>query len=105
MAWETFVRAPRLLVRLKAANLPQRPARSMTLRVFGIAARPAAAQPRRVVARAGRRREFDRSLSVVVGRAYSDVCVVASISSREPECPAPVEDGTVWTQLAIPPAQ
>ena len=49
--------------------------------------------------------EFDRSLAVVVGRAYSDVCVVASISTREPECPAPVEDGTVWTQLAVPAAQ
>jgi len=42
---------------------------------------------------------------VVVGRAYSDVCVVASISTRDPECPAPVEDGTVWTQLAVPVAQ
>jgi len=46
-----------------------------------------------------------RSLAVVVGRAYSDVCVVASISTRDPECPAPVEDGTVWTQLAVPAAQ
>ena len=105
VVWETFVKAPRLLIRLKAKNLPQRPARSMTLRVFGIAP----GQPRRNLAEwslapnAGG--EFDRSLSVVVGRAYSDVCVVASISSREPECPAPVEDGTVWTQLAIPPAQ
>jgi hypothetical protein len=105
VVWETFVKAPRLLIRLKAKNLPQRPARSMTLRVFGIAP----GQPRRNLAEwslapnAGG--EFDRSLSVVVGRAYSDVCVVASISTREPECPAPVEDGTVWTQLAIPPAQ
>jgi hypothetical protein len=105
VVWETFVKAPRLLIRLKAKNLPQRPARSMTLRVFGIAPN----QPRRNLAEwslapnAGG--EFDRSLSVVVGRAYSDVCVVASISTREPECPAPVEDGTVWTQLAIPPAQ
>jgi hypothetical protein len=41
----------------------------------------------------------------VVGRAYSDVCVVASISMREPACPAPAEDGTVWTQLAVPAAQ
>ena len=46
-----------------------------------------------------------RRLAVVVGRAYSDVCVVASISTREPACPAPVEDGTVWTQLAVPAAQ
>jgi hypothetical protein len=102
--WETFVRAPRLLVRLKARNLPQRPARSMTLRVFGIAA----GQPRRVLAEwslapnAGG--EFDRSLAVVVGRAYSDVCVVASISTHDPECPAPVEDRTVWLQLAVPAA-
>jgi hypothetical protein len=41
----------------------------------------------------------------VVGRAYSDVCVVASISTRVPECPAPVEDGTVWTRLAVPAVQ
>jgi hypothetical protein len=105
VVWETFVKAPRLLIRLKAKNLPQRPARSITLRVFGMAP----GQPRRNLAEwslapnAGG--EFDRSLSVVVGRAYSDVCVVASISTREPQCPAPVEDGTVWTQLAIPPAQ
>jgi hypothetical protein len=105
VVWETFVRAPRLLVRLKARNLPQRPARSMTLRVFGIAP----GQPRRNLAEwslapnaAG---EFDRSLAVVVGRAYSDVCVVASISTLEPECPPPVENGTVWTQLAVPAAQ
>jgi len=103
--WETFVRAPRLLVRLRARNLPQRPSRSMTLRVFGIAP----GQPRRNLAEwslapnAGG--DFDRSLAVVVGRAYSDVCVVASTSTREPECPAPVDDGTVWTQLAVPAAQ
>jgi hypothetical protein len=105
VVWETFVKAPRLLIRLKAKNLPQRPARSMTLRVFGMAP----GQPRRNLAEwslaPNAVGEFDRSLSVVVGRAYSDVCVVASISTREPECPAPVEDGTVWTQLAIPPAQ
>src|SRR6266542_6240145 len=44
--WETFVRAPRVLIRLKARNLPQRPARSMTLRVFGLAP----GQPRRNLA-------------------------------------------------------
>lgn len=100
--WETFVRAPRLLVRLKARNLPQLPARSMTLRVFGLAP----GQARRVLAEwslapnaAG---EFDRSLAVVVGRAYADVCVVASVSTREPECPAAVDDRTVWLQLAVP---
>jgi hypothetical protein len=105
VVWETFVKVPRLLVRLKAHNLPRRPARSMTLRVFGLAV----GQPRRNLAEwslapnAGG--EFDRSLAVVVGRAYTDVCVVASISTREPECPAPVEEGTVWTQLAVPAAQ
>ena len=31
VTWETFVRVPRLLLRLRARNLPQRPARSMTL--------------------------------------------------------------------------
>lgn len=102
--WETFVRAPRLLVRLKARNLPQRPARSMSLRVFGVAP----GQPRRILAEwslapsAGG--EFERSLAVVVGRAYSDVCVVASISTREPECPAAADDRTVWLQLAVPAA-
>src|SRR5436190_924934 len=35
--WETFVRAPRVLIRLKARNLPQRPSRSMTLLVYGLA--------------------------------------------------------------------
>jgi hypothetical protein len=35
VVWETFVRAPRLLVRLKARNLPQRPSRSLVLRVSG----------------------------------------------------------------------
>ena len=46
---------------------------------------------------------FDRHLSAVVGHGYSDVCIVASITARAPVCPAPVEDGTVWTQLAVPP--
>jgi hypothetical protein len=48
---------------------------------------------------------FDRRLSVVIGHAYTDVCVVASTTRREPVCPAPVENGTVWTQLAVPAAQ
>jgi hypothetical protein len=105
VTWETFVRVPRLLVKLKARNLSQRPARAMTLRVFGLAPD----QPRRYLAEwslapnAGG--DFDRSIAVVVGRAYTDVCVVASISTREPECPAPIEDGTVWMQLAVPAAQ
>src|SRR5919202_2501666 len=34
--WETFVRAPRLVVRLSARNLPQRPPGFVTLRVYGI---------------------------------------------------------------------
>jgi hypothetical protein len=105
VVWETFVRAPRLLVRLKARNLPQRPARSMTLRIFGIAP----GQPQRNLAEWSLAPDangvFDRRLSVVVGHAFSDVCVVASISIRDPECPPAVEDGTVWTQLAVPAAQ
>jgi hypothetical protein len=104
VVWETFVRAPRLLVRLKARNLPQRPARSMTLRVYGLVA----GQPRRNLAEWALAPDaegvFDRRLAVVVGRGFSDVCVVASISTREPECPPPVEDGTVWARLAVPPA-
>jgi hypothetical protein len=100
--WETFVRAPRLLIRLKARNLPQRSARSMTLRVYGISA----GQPLRNLAEWSLAPDadgtFDRRLSVVVGHAFSDVCVVASISTRQPTCPPPVERGTVWTQLAVP---
>jgi hypothetical protein len=102
VSWETFVRAPRLLVHLTAKNLPQRPSRSMTLRVYGIAAD----QTRRNLAEwslaPNADGEFDRRLSVVVGHAFADVCVVASTSTRGPECPAPAEDGTVWSQLAVP---
>jgi len=103
--WETFVRAPRVLIRLKAHNLPTRPARSMTLRVYGIAP----GQPLRVLAQWSLAPDvdgsFDRRLSVVVGHSYSDVCVVASSTAREPHCPAPVEEGTVWAQLAVPSTQ
>jgi hypothetical protein len=103
--WETFVRAPRLLVRLHARNLPQRPARSMTLRVYGIAPD----QTRRKLAEWSLAPdgdgEFDRRVSVVVGRAFTDVCVVASISSREPACPAQIDNDTVWLQLAVPPME
>ncbi len=95
--WETFVRAPRVLIRLKAS-------RSMTLRVYGIMS----GRPTRVLAEWSLAPDaegvFDRHLSVVVGHGFSDVCIVASITTREPSCPAPVEDGTVWTQLAVPPA-
>ena len=103
--WETFVRAPRILIRLKAHNLPQRPSRLMTLRVYGLAN----GQPPRNLAEWSLAPDaegvFDRHLSVVVGHAFSDVCVVASISMREPPCPAPVDYGTVWTQLAVPAPQ
>jgi hypothetical protein len=105
VVWETFVRAPRVLVRLRARNLPQRPARSMTLLAYGLAP----GQPHRTLAEwslaPDASGQFDRRLSIVVGRAFSDVCVVASISTREPACPAPGDDGTVWTQLAVPPVQ
>jgi hypothetical protein len=101
VTWETFVRAPRLLVTLEAHNL-SRPARPMTLRVYGLVL----GQPTRTLAEwslapdaDGR---FDRRLAVVVGHAYSDVCIVASTSTRDPECPAPVQNGTVWTRLAVP---
>jgi hypothetical protein len=100
--WETFVRAPRLVVTLRARNLAVGPAPSMTLRVYGLAP----AQPYRTLAEwslapdaDGR---FDRRLAVVVGHAFTDVCVVASTSTRDPQCPAPVEHGTVWTRLAVP---
>ena len=103
--WETFVRAPRVLIRLKAHNLPQRPSRSMTLLVYGLVP----GQPSRVLAEWSLAPDadgsFDRRLSVVVGHAFSDVCIVASTTTREPVCPAPVDDGTVWTQLAVPAAQ
>jgi hypothetical protein len=103
--WETFVRAPRILIRLKAHNLPQRPPRSMTLRVFGLVP----GQPARALAEWALAPDadgsFDRRLSVVVGHAFSDVCVVASTTTREPACPAPAEEGTVWMQLAVPATQ
>jgi hypothetical protein len=103
--WETFVRAPRILIRLKAHNLPQRPSRSMTLRVYGLVV----GQTPRVLAEWSLAPDFDgsfdRRLSVVVGHAFSDVCIVASTTTREPVCPAPVEDGTVWTRLAVPATQ
>jgi hypothetical protein len=104
VVWETFVRAPRLLVRLKARNLPQRPSRSLVLRVYG----QLGTQAPRVLAAWALAPDvdgvFDRRLAVVVGRAFSDVCVVASVSTLEPACPPPVDDGTVWAQLAVPPA-
>jgi hypothetical protein len=104
VVWETFVRAPRLLIRLRARNLPQRPARSLALRVYGVVG----GQPPRALAAWVLAPDvdgaFDRRLAVVVGHAFSDVCVVASVSTLEPACSPPVDDGTVWAQLAVPPA-
>jgi hypothetical protein len=100
--WETFVRAPRLVVRLTARNLPQRPSRWMILRVYGLTAEHTRRNLAEWALAPNAEGEFDRRLSVVVGHAFADVCVVASTSTREPECPAPPEDGTVWSQLAVP---
>jgi hypothetical protein len=102
--WETFVRAPRLLIRLSAKNLPERPAKSMTLRVYGVTSD----HGRRNLAEwslapdAGGK--FDRRLSVVVGHSYADVCVVASTSNLTPDCPPGTALGTVWSELAVPTA-
>jgi hypothetical protein len=77
----------------------------MTLRAYGLVP----GQPSRVLAEWSLAPDadgsFDRRLSVVVGHAFSDVCIVASTTTREPVCPAPVDDGTVWTQLAVPATQ
>jgi hypothetical protein len=102
VSWETFVRAPRLLIRLTAKNLPQRPARSMTLRAYGITTDHVRRELAEWSLAPSAEGEFDRRLAVVVGHAFADVCVVASTSTREPNCPAPAEDGTVWSQLAVP---
>jgi hypothetical protein len=103
VSWETFVKAPRLLVRVRARNLAQQPPHSMTLRVYGLLpGRP----PRALAAwwlAPDADGTFDRRVAIVVGHAYADVCVVASLSRREPGCPAPAEAGTVWAQLAVPP--
>jgi hypothetical protein len=100
--WETFVRAPRLLIRVSAKNLPQSPPQQMTLRVYGVTAE----HGRRTLAEwslapdAGGK--FDRRLNVVVGHAFADVCVVASTSARAPECPPRDERSSVWSELAVP---
>jgi hypothetical protein len=77
----------------------------MTLRVYGLAV----GQPPRNLAEWSLAPDaegvFDRHLSVVVGHAFSDVCVVASISTRDPTCPPVAEDGTVWSRLAVPAVQ
>ncbi len=102
VSWETFVRAPRLVVRLTAKNLPQRPTRSMTLRVYGIAADGGRRSLAEWSLAPNADGVFDRRLAVVVGHAFADVCIVASTSTREPPCPAGDEDGTVWSRLAVP---
>jgi hypothetical protein len=102
VSWETFVRAPRLLIRLTAKNLPQRPTKSMTLRAFGITTDHTRRELAEWSLAPNAEGEFDRRLAVVVGHAFADVCVVASTSTRDPACPAPAEDGTVWSQLAVP---
>src|SRR5919202_1992173 len=100
--WETFVRAPRLTIRLSAKNLPQRPARSMTLLVYGIAAGGARRELARWSLAPDAEGSFERRLSVVVGHAFADVCVVASTSEAAPSCPAGRDLGTVWSELAVP---
>jgi len=102
--WETFVRLPRLSVRLRARNLAQRPQLAMTLRVYGLVD----GRPERPLAEwllaPDAEGVFDRRLSVVVGHAYSDVCVVATLSTRKPTCPGS-GDGAVWAVLAVPPVK
>jgi hypothetical protein len=104
VSWETFVRAPRLLVRLKARNLPPRPARSMTLRVYGLKSPQTPRMLAEWALAPDADGKFDRRLAVVVGHAFDDVCIVASTSTRDPACPAPAEDATVWSELAVPAA-
>jgi hypothetical protein len=98
--WETFVAAPRLLVKLKARN--QQPARWMALRAYG----ENTGQPARMLAEWALAPDadglFDRRVAVVAGHRYSDVCVVASTTTRQPECPPVDDDGTVWARLAVP---
>jgi hypothetical protein len=74
----------------------------MTLRVYGLTTgRPARALAEwRLAPDADGM--FTRRLAVVVGRAYSDVCVVASLTTGEPVCPAATENETVWARLAVP---
>jgi hypothetical protein len=103
--WETFVRAPRLVIRLKARNLPHRPPATVALRVFGLAAGVAPRNLAEWSLAPDADGAFDRRLSVVVGRSYSDVCIVASTTTHEPRCPAETEHGTVWVQLAVPAPQ
>jgi hypothetical protein len=103
VTWETFVRTPRLGVRVRARNLGTAPARAVRLRVFAAAV----GQPPQRLAEWSLAPDgdggFDRRLSVVVGRAYTEVCVVASVSGRDESCPAPRGPETVWARLTVPP--
>jgi hypothetical protein len=103
VTWETFVRVPRLVVSLQARNLRATAMRPMTLLVLGLAG----GQPPHTLAVWSLAPDgegfFRRRLAVVVGHGYENVCVVASTSNRAPACPAPLENGTVWTELAVPP--
>jgi hypothetical protein len=100
VSWETFVAAPRLLVKLKARN--QQPARWVALRVFGVNE----GQAPRTLAEWSLAPDadglFDRRVAVVAGHRYADVCVVASTTTREPGCPPADDEGTVWARLAVP---
>jgi hypothetical protein len=100
--WETFVRAPRLAIRLSAKNLPERPARSIALRVYGIGADGARRELARWSLAPDAEGSFERRLSVVVGHAFADVCVVASTSDAAPACPPAQSLATVWSELAVP---
>jgi hypothetical protein len=75
--WETFVRAPRVLIRLKARNLPQRPSRSMALRVYGLAP-----PSRRACSRSGRSRPTSTAASTGACRSSSVTRFPTSASSR-----------------------
>ncbi len=105
VTWETFVRLPRLQLRLRARNLGQRSALVMTLRVYGLTP----GRPARTLAEWSLAPDadgiFDRRLAIVVGHSYSDVCVVASLTSSEPACPPASRDGAVWARLAVPPVK
>lgn len=99
----TFVRVPRLVVSVAAHNLAATPLRPVTLLIFGLVG----GRPTRTLAVWSLAPDADgafrRRLAVVVGHGYEDVCVVASTSNRAPGCPAPLESGTVWAELAVPP--
>jgi hypothetical protein len=101
-SWQTFVTAPRLLVRLKARNLPPRPVPWMVLRVDGLRLDGSQRTLAEWSLAPDTEGVFDRRLEVVVGKAFAEVCVVASASARKPPCPAADEDRTVWARLAVP---